>query len=316
MVLKDDPPNMTICECIESVAKVVSLRDIEAKAKDARMQHHTDALEERVKLAVESNLKTVEQVSELLAAYRGMVNSGKIFTDSELRSSFCDARDMLSRFLAENAVKDGMGSEQLKTALELANHYINDAGLQNDNGTVAETDRLHMVAIHDVSSAILTVKDVIAVRQALPESAAVMEKDKLLKILIRKHTDCAKAVTKSQGLIGDAPEEGGRCHWLRTLCAAWGGMNDKTSFMKIVIIKDATESLHHYLKDIKEATEHLQDKYSVNGVRGKMWHDGWPKGGKKEKELEFIVKTLDTLDQTAIEARGFALEEARSSHPL
>ncbi len=62
-------------------------------------------------------------------------------------------------------------------------------------------------------------------------------------------------------------------------------------------------------QNLKEKTDKLLPK-SRGGLDEKPWHEHFPKGASDDVIKAFLAKSLETLDQVAIEAEAAALQQA------
>jgi hypothetical protein len=295
-------------ECIQIVAECLGLSEVASTAKEARLQQHASTQEQRVKDAVSENLVTIEQVQELLTSFRSVVNSGILFTDSDLRSSFMDARDFLMKFLSTNAVDPSAQLNELQPAFDLADHFLTEKSLQAENPDIAATDKKHLTAIVAIAKSILAIHNAVRLRTALAGNDVAEVKEKLYGIL-RHHSECSKMVAKHHTVMDG--ESGGRSHWLQMMCSAWADLNANGSELKTVATADIIMVLQHTIDTIRTKVEDLEPK-SKGGTGGEPWHAAWPTKSNDQKIKDYIAKTIDLVDQLGLDAEANALDSAIS----
>jgi hypothetical protein len=147
-----DPETLGVLKQLATQAGNVKLAQM---LQEEIYSRQSSSLAQRIKDAVLTDLTSHVDVASLLEAYRAVKHEGIL---DETKSHLQDARDLVLKFIACQAVADGTAYVALTEAFDLATHFEKDVELKNSNPEIASIDTKNVKAVCDFAKLLLNVR--------------------------------------------------------------------------------------------------------------------------------------------------------------
>ena len=150
-------PNLANLETYRKVSEMLNDTTTAQLVQVALLERVGSCKLSRISSLVVGGLKTIEDISETLGAWRASLNDDGVY--GQMKEHLMKARPMVQRFIAAYLRNAGTTSSSIKPAIDLADMFIKEKGVHSADATTADIEIKSMVAIKIWATQAMNLKD-------------------------------------------------------------------------------------------------------------------------------------------------------------